>query len=54
MIIAADERTAGSYRTAHDILFDMYNQLRERGVAVPPELYDDLVLLHSYILGKVR
>eukprot|EP00043_Microstomoeca_roanoka_P010106 m.96337 g.96337 ORF g.96337 m.96337 type:complete len:1381 (-) comp14788_c0_seq1:232-4374(-) len=54
IIIAAEERTAGSYRTAHDILFDMYNELRSRNVSVPPELYNDLVILHSYILGKIH
>lgn len=53
VIIASEERIAGSYRTAHEILFGIYNELRNRNVAVPPELFDDLVLLHSYILGKV-
>lgn len=53
VIIAMEEQTAGNYRPAHDLLFSMVQELRQRSLRVPAEMLDSLALLHSYILAKV-
>jgi WD repeat-containing protein 19 len=52
--IAQEEQSAGSYRTAHDVLFGMYRQLQGEGIRVPLNMNEDLNILHSYILGKIH
>eukprot|EP00055_Hartaetosiga_balthica_P018073 m.128120 g.128120 ORF g.128120 m.128120 type:complete len:1383 (-) comp9449_c2_seq5:5705-9853(-) len=54
LTIARDERTTGSYRNAHDVLFNLYAELFTRKHTIPSELIEDLVVLHSYILGKIH
>ncbi len=54
IIIAKDDQEAGNYRTAHDVLFSMYKELRERKIKVPTEMIQNLMLLHSYILVKIH
>ncbi|KAA0198003.1 hypothetical protein FBUS_08310, partial [Fasciolopsis buskii] len=54
VIIAREEQTAGNYRSAHDLLYGMVQELRRRDLRVPAEMTDNLALLHSYILAKVR
>jgi WD repeat-containing protein 19 len=54
IIIAREEQNMGNYRSAHDLLFDNYNQLRRIGSPVPLELSKMLMILHSYMLVKVN
>ncbi|CAL8084188.1 unnamed protein product [Calicophoron daubneyi] len=54
VIIAREEQTAGNYRSAHDLLYSMVQELRQRNLRVPAEMTDNLGLLHSYILAKVH
>eukprot|EP00911_Craspedida_sp_UC1_P000783 UC1_evm1s599 len=50
IIIARKEQNKGNYRNAHDVLFNMYQQLRDGGNRVPQEMSQNLMLLHSYML----
>ena len=54
IIIARDDQEAGNYRNAHDVLFAMFKQLRDRKIKVPTEMSQNLMLLHSYILVKIH
>jgi len=45
---------AGNYKIAHGILFDTYKDLESRRIKIPNELKQNLMLLHSYVLAKVR
>lgn len=53
IIIGREEQTLGNYRSAHDLLFENYIQLKKTDSAVPKELSRMLMLLHSYCLVKV-
>lgn len=53
VIIGREEQANGNYRNAHDLLFSMVQELRQRHLKVPTEMLDNLGLLHSYILAKV-
>lgn len=44
----------GNYRNAHDVLFSMYAELRSQKIKIPSEMATNLMILHSYILVKVR
>jgi WD repeat-containing protein 19 len=52
VIIAREEQNLGNYRTAHDLLFENYQQLKLTGAGIPAELEYMLMLLHSYMLIK--
>lgn len=39
---------------AHELLFDTFKDLEADKKRVPRELYQNLCLLHSYVLVKVR
>eukprot|EP00466_Bigelowiella_natans_P012081 jgi/Bigna1/52322/estExt_Genewise1Plus.C_70063 len=52
VIIATQEQKIGGYRTAHDLLFETLNELRNNKIAVPNELMRTLTLLHSYIIVR--
>ena len=54
IIIARDDQEAGNYRNAHDVLFSMYRELRNRSIKVPTEMIQNLMILHSYILAKIH
>ena len=54
IIIARDDQEAGNYRNAHDVLFSMFKELRERNIKVPTEMVQNLMLLHSYVLVKIH
>lgn len=54
IIIAREEQNAGQYRNAHDVLYNMYQELRKEGIKIPTEMYNNLMILHSYMLVKVR
>ena len=43
----------GSYRTAHDLLFSMYQELKKNNIKIPADMANSLTILHSYILVKV-
>lgn len=44
----------GNYRNAHDVLFSMYAELKSQKIKIPSEMATNLMILHSYILVKVR
>ncbi|KAL8576385.1 hypothetical protein ACOMHN_048952 [Nucella lapillus] len=54
VIIAREEQDAGNYRSAHDVLFSMYQELKANRIKVPSEMATNLLLLHSYILVKIH
>ena len=54
IIIAREEQNAGQYRNAHDVLFNMYQELRKESIKIPVDMQNNLMILHSYMLVKVR
>lgn len=44
----------GNYRSAHDVLLGMCQQLRHNRLAISSELLSSLMLLHSYILVRLH
>lgn len=44
----------GKYRNAHDVLFSMYAELKSQKIKIPSEMAANLMILHSYVLVKVR
>lgn len=38
---------------AHDLLFNMYQELKHNKIRIPADMSNSLTLLHSYILAKV-
>lgn len=44
----------GNYRNAHDVLFSMYTELQAQKIKIPAEMVTNLMILHSYLLVKVR
>lgn len=44
----------GNYRNAHDVLFSMYAELKSQKIKIPSEMATNLMILHSYVLVKVR
>lgn len=42
----------GNYRVAHQQLLQFYKILKSKRKCIPPELLNQLMLLHSYILVK--
>lgn len=54
LIIANEEQINGNYRNAHDLLFTMYQELKHNGLTIPKDMYDNLMLLHSYILVRLH
>lgn len=54
VIIANEEQINGNYRNAHDVLFSMYQELRQNNIKVPRDMYNNLMLLHSYILVRLH
>lgn len=54
IIIANEEQINGNYRNAHDILFSMYQELKNNNIKIPQEMHWNLMLLHSYILVRLH
>ncbi|KAJ8298290.1 hypothetical protein KUTeg_024821 [Tegillarca granosa] len=54
IIIAREEQNAGNYRNAHDVLFSMFQELKEQKIKIPAEMATNLMILHSYILVKIH
>lgn len=52
LIIAQEQQANGSYRNAHQLLFNMRQSLKRQNIYVPTELEDLLMILHSYIIVK--
>lgn len=44
----------GQYRLAHDVLFSMYQELKSQRIKIQTEMETNLMLIHSYLLVKVR
>jgi len=54
VIIAREEQSAGNYRNAHDVLFNMYQELISNKIAIPWEMSNNLMVLHSYTLARLH
>lgn len=54
VVIASEEQANGSYRIAHELLFGMYQELVNEGIKVSFEVQNNLMLLHSYLIIKVK
>lgn len=54
VIISGQEQIAGNYRSAHDLLFSMYQELRRNSLTVGSDMKFNLVLLHRYILVRTH
>lgn len=54
VIIANQDQINGNYKSAHDVLFSMYQELRHNDIPVPSDMRNSLNLLHSYILVRLH
>lgn len=54
VIIANQEQIAGNYRSAHDLLFTMYQELRRNNLSIASDMRNNLILLHRYTLARVH
>ena len=54
VIIAREEQAGGNYRNAHDVLFNMWQELVRHGIPVPYEMGQSLLVLHSYTLARLH
>lgn len=54
VIISNQEQIAGNYRSAHDLLFSMYQELKRNNLTVANDMKFNLVLLHRYILVRTH
>jgi WD repeat-containing protein 19 len=54
IIVAREHQNNGNYKHAHDVLFNMYQELRKQDIKIPSEMSQNLMLLHSYSLVKVH
>ncbi|XP_062563462.1 WD repeat-containing protein 19 [Armigeres subalbatus] len=54
MIIANQEQTAGNYRSAHDLLFSMYQELKRNNLTIASDMKASLALLHRYTLVRTH
>ncbi|CAJ0941201.1 unnamed protein product, partial [Mesorhabditis belari] len=52
VVIARDEQSRGNYKVARDLLYAMYQDLQEKNIAVPLEMQQSLMLIHSYLIVK--
>ncbi|CAK5117640.1 unnamed protein product [Meloidogyne enterolobii] len=52
LIIAQEQQFKGFYKTAHDLLFEMYQTLKREKIKIPSEMENALMLLHSYNIVK--
>ena len=48
------EQAAGNYRNAHDVLFNMYQELHKNKITIPWEMAHNLMVLHSYTLARLH
>jgi WD repeat-containing protein 19 len=50
--LATQEQDLSNYKNAHDIILDLYKELKERSLPVSFDLNHKLSVLHSYTLAK--
>ena len=46
LIMMIIEQAAGNYRNAHDVLFNMYQELHKNKITIPWEMAHNLMVLH--------
>lgn len=54
VIIANQEQLSGNYKTAHNLLFTLYQELRRNNLTVTAEMTNNLILLHRYTLVRIH
>lgn len=54
VIIANQEQLSGNYKTAHNLLFTLYQELRRNNLAITAEMTNSLILLHRYTLIRIH
>ncbi|KAH7432644.1 hypothetical protein KP509_07G031800 [Ceratopteris richardii] len=54
LIVSSREQANGNYKIAHDHLLDFCLVLKRLGKSIPDDIMQMLILLHSYVLGKVH
>ncbi|KAL7025046.1 hypothetical protein ACKWTF_013313 [Chironomus riparius] len=54
IIISQQEQIAGNYRSSHDLLYSMYQELKRNNLTVASDMKSNLNLLHRYILVRVH
>ena len=54
MMMMIIEQAAGNYRNAHDVLFNMYQELHKNKITIPWEMAHNLMVLHSYTLARLH
>ncbi|XP_055530330.1 WD repeat-containing protein 19 [Wyeomyia smithii] len=54
MIIANQEQISGNYRSAHDLLFSMYQELKRNNLTIASDMKASLTLLHRYTLVRTH
>ena len=54
IIIAREEQAGGNYRNAHDVLYNMYQELRRNKITILWEMANNLMILHSYTLARLH
>ncbi|NWH83666.1 WDR19 protein, partial [Aegithalos caudatus] len=54
IIIAREEQCSGNYRSARDVLFSMYSELKTQKIKISSEMATNLMILHSYILVRIH
>ncbi|KAI5082974.1 hypothetical protein GOP47_0002717 [Adiantum capillus-veneris] len=52
--LSSHEQEKGNYKRAHQLLLDFSLVLRNYGRAIPADILQSLMLLHSYVLGKIH
>ncbi|MCO5579579.1 hypothetical protein L7F22_033436 [Adiantum nelumboides] len=54
MQLSSHEQEKGNYKRAHHLLLDFIRVLRTYGKSIPTDVLESLMLLHSYVLGKIH
>ncbi|XP_033151468.1 WD repeat-containing protein 19 isoform X1 [Drosophila mauritiana] len=54
VIIANQEQIAGNYKSARDLLYSMYQELRRNNLSVTAEMRHQFILLHRYTLVRIH
>ena len=54
VIISNQEQIVGNYRSSHDLLFSMYQELKRNNLTVANDMKFNLILLHRYILVRTH
>uniref|UniRef100_A0AC35U0Z1 WD repeat-containing protein 19 n=1 Tax=Rhabditophanes sp. KR3021 TaxID=114890 RepID=A0AC35U0Z1_9BILA len=54
VILAENEQAKGNYRSVRDLLLQMALELLKHKIDLPANMYDALMVIHSYLLVKVH